>query len=60
MVDGVIGYLDNAVGHVVVDYEVSLESVTIPNLCVMVNSVKARALYSSQENAMTFVVMVRT
>ena len=60
MVDGVIGYLDNAVRHVMVDYEVSIESVTIPNLCVMVNSVKVRALHSSQENAMTFVVMVRT
>ena len=43
-----------------VEYEVSLESVTIPNLYVMVNSVKARALCFSQENAMTFVVMVRT
>ena len=60
MVDGVIGYLDNAVGHVMVDYEVSIESVTIPNLCVMVNSVKVRGLHSSQENAMTFVVVVRT
>ena len=60
MVDGVIGYLDHAVGHVMVEYEVSIESVTIPNLYVMVNSVKVRGLHFSQENAMTFVVVVRT
>lgn len=60
MVDGVVGYLDDAVGHVVVEYEVSPGSVTIPNLTVMVNNVKARAIISFQENAVTFVVLVRT
>ena len=55
-----VGYLDDAVGHVVVEYEVSPGSVTIPNLTVMVNIVKAKAIISFQENAMTFVVLVRT
>ena len=59
MVDGVIGYLDHAVKHVVEEYEVSLESVTILNLPAMVNNVKAIAIILSQGNAMTSVVLVR-
>ena len=54
-----VGQLNHAVRHVVVEYEVSLESVTIPNLSAMVNNVKARAIMFSQENAMTFAVLVR-
>ena len=60
MVNGVVGYLDDAVRHVVVEYEVSPGSVTIPNLTVMVKIVKVKAITSFQENAMTFVVLVRT
>ena len=58
MVDGVVGYLNHAVRHVVVDYEVSVENVIIPNPSATVNNVKARAIIISQENAMTFVVLV--
>ena len=58
MVDGVVGYLNHAVRNVVVDYEVSVENVIIPNPSATVNNVKARAIIISQENAMTFVVLV--
>ena len=58
MVDGVVGYLNHAVRNVVVDYEVSVENVIIPNPSAMVNNVKGRAIIISQENAMTFVVLV--
>ena len=58
MVDGVVGYLNHAVRDVVVDYEVSVEHVIIPNPSATVNNVKARAIIISQENAMTFVVLV--
>ena len=53
-----VGYLNHAVRHVVVDYEVSVENVIIPNLSAMANNVKAKAIIISQENAMTFVVLV--
>ena len=58
MVDGVNGYLDHAVRHVVVEYRILLESVIIPNLFVVEKNVWAKAIQFTQENAMIFAVLV--
>ena len=56
MVDGVTGHMDHAVKHVVVEHELSLDSVTILNLHV--EEVTAMVVAITLKNAM-FVVLVR-
>ena len=56
MVDGVHGYMDHAVKHVVVEQEMLLDSVTILNLHV--EEMTAMVVAITLKNAM-FVVLVR-
>ena len=60
MVDGMTGLLDHAVKLVVVEYGVSLESVTNLNLRVMEKIVKAQIIVLTQFHAIMSAVLVRS
>jgi len=59
MVDGVNGYLDHVVRHVVVEYRIILECVIILNLHVEGKTVMALVLAWQRIYAITFAVQVR-
>ena len=57
MVDGVHGYMNHAVKHVVVEQEMLLDSVTI--LILHVEGVTAMVVAITLKNAIMFAVLVR-
>ena len=59
MVDGVHGDLDHVRRHVVVDYRIILECVTLPNLHVEGKNVKVLIFMPINRNVMIFAVQVR-
>ena len=59
MVDGVHGDLDHVRRHVVVDYRIILECVTLLNLHVEGKNVKVLIFIPINRNVMIFAVQVR-